>query len=29
VRDLELLRNGSLLMSTDSGQLITASNVRP
>jgi glucose/arabinose dehydrogenase len=29
VRDLELLRNGSLLMSTDSGQLITASNVKP
>jgi glucose/arabinose dehydrogenase len=29
VRDLELLRNGSLLMSTDSGQLITAANVRP
>jgi glucose/arabinose dehydrogenase len=29
VRDLEMLRNGSLLMSTDSGQLITASNVKP
>jgi len=29
VRDLELLRNGSLLMSTDSGQLITAANVKP
>jgi glucose/arabinose dehydrogenase len=29
VRDLEMLRNGALLMSTDSGQLITASNVKP
>jgi glucose/arabinose dehydrogenase len=29
VRDLEVLRNGALLMSTDSGQLITASNVKP
>jgi len=28
VRDLELLRNGSMLMSTDSGQLIAVSNVR-
>jgi glucose/arabinose dehydrogenase len=26
VRDLELLRNGSMLMSTDSGRLITVSN---
>jgi glucose/arabinose dehydrogenase len=28
VRDLEMLSNGSMLMSTDSGQLITVSNVR-
>ena len=28
VRDLELLRNGSMLMTTDSGQLITVSNVK-
>ena len=29
VRDLELLSNGSMVMSTDSGQLITVSNLKP
>lgn len=28
VRDLEMLSNGSMVMSTDSGQLITATNVK-
>jgi glucose/arabinose dehydrogenase len=28
VRDLEMLSNGSMVMSTDSGQLITVTNVR-
>jgi glucose/arabinose dehydrogenase len=28
VRDLEMLSNGSMVMSTDSGQLITVTNVK-